>query len=74
MGDAPDYEPPVQIPFRKLNSDTLDRVVAEFVTRDGTEMTDADRKIEQVKKLIERGELIIMYDPNEQSVNILPRK
>ncbi len=72
MGDAPDYEPPVQVPYKQLQPQTLRAVIEEFVTRDGTELSDADRKVEQVKQRLDQGELIIMYDPNEQSVNILP--
>ena len=40
----------VPIPIEELSEEALRAVVAEFVTRDGTELTDESRKAEQVKQ------------------------
>ncbi|MGK0302557.1 MAG: hypothetical protein ACI89X_003442, partial [Planctomycetota bacterium] len=50
---------------------TLRSVIEEYVTRDGTEMTDSAVKIESVLRLLEKGEVEVWFDPETQSCNIL---
>jgi hypothetical protein len=49
----------------------LAAVIEEFVTRDGTEMTDARRKIGQVTELLRRGEVEVWFDQVTKTCNIL---
>ena len=62
----------VIIPHQELSPAALRGVIEEFVTRDGTELTDAGRKIEQVRRQLERGRLVVTYDPRSRTCNILP--
>jgi len=62
----------VIIPHDKLSPAALRAVIEEYVTRDGTELTDADVKIEQVRRQLERGRLVITYAPQTRTCNIVP--
>lgn len=65
---------PIRIPHQQLSTDTLDGLIEEFVTRNGTDLTDAPRSIEQVRKLLEQGKAVITFDEDEESCNILLRE
>jgi len=60
------------IPHSKLSQEALRGVIEEYVTRAGTELTDADVKIEQVRRLLESGKLAITYDRETGTCNIVP--
>lgn len=60
------------IPYQKLSPDALRGVIEELVTRDGTELTDADAKIGQVMAQLEHGRLVITYDLATMTCNIVP--
>ena len=61
----------VPIPLDQLSSEALRAVVTEFVTRDGTELTDAARKSEQVIALLESGRAELWFYPTTRTCNIL---
>lgn len=65
---------PIRIPHQQLSSDTLDGLIEEFVTRNGTDLADAPRSIAQVRKLLERGKAVITFDEDTESCNILLRE
>ncbi len=50
---------------------TLHSVIEEFVTRDGTEMTDSAVKIESVLRQLRSGEVEVWFDSETQTCNIL---
>ena len=60
------------VPHRQLSRDALDGVIEEFVTRDGTETTDAGTKAATVRRALESGELVVVYDLEAQTCNIVP--
>lgn len=64
--------PPIRIDRTQLASATLRKVIEEFVTRDGTELTDSDTKVTQVEALLDRGEVELWFDHESQTCNILP--
>lgn len=64
--------PPIKIDHRELTPDTLTGVIEEFVTRDGTELSDADQKVRQVHELLRRGEVELWFDEETRTCNILP--
>ena len=68
---GPDDESGIRIPFEQLPPATLVAVIEEFVTRDGTEMTDARRKTDQVTELLRRGEVEVWFDQVTKTCNIL---
>lgn len=65
---------PIRIPHQQLSPDTLDGLIEEFVTRNGADLSEAPRSIEQVRKLLEQGKAIITFDEDEESCNILLRE
>lgn len=60
------------VPHEKLSHDALDSVIEEYVTRDGTELSEASAKIDQVRDGLRRGILVLVYDPETESCNVLP--
>ncbi len=66
-----DPERGIPIPLGELSAEALRGVIEEFVTRDGTELSDTEAKIEQVHRLLRRGEAQLWYDPKTRSCNIL---
>lgn len=61
----------MQIPFDALSKDALAGVIEEYVTRDGTELTEATDKIAAVRDALRRRELVIVFDAESESCNIL---
>ena len=59
------------VPHRGLSDDALNAVIEEFVTRDGTEASDAPDKSVAVRRALDAGELVLVYDPDADSCNIL---
>lgn len=60
------------VPHRELSEAALAGVVEEYVTRDGTELTDAASKTKEVLLRLDRGELVLVYDVETGSCNIVP--
>lgn len=65
---------PLRIPHQQLSADTLNGLIEEFVTRNGTDLSDAPRSIEQVHKLLAQGKAVITFDEDTESCNILLRE
>lgn len=64
---------PLRIPHQQLTDETLNGLIEEFVTRSGTDLSDALGSIEQVRKLLDQGKAVITFDEDEESCNILLR-
>ena len=64
---------PLRIPHQELSPETLDALIEEFVTRDGTDLTDAPRSVDQVRRLLDAGHAVIAFDEETESCNILLR-
>ena len=66
----------IDVPYTTLSDETLERLIAEFVTRDGTDYGDTERpladKIADVRRQLARGEAKIVYDPESETANIVP--
>lgn len=69
--DPPGRGDGVPIPLDQLSPEALCAVVTELVTRDGTELTDAARKSEQVIALLESGRAELWFNPTTRTCNIL---
>lgn len=69
--EAACYHSRVLIPHDQLEPETLRSVIAEFATRDGTELTDADVKVDQVMRGLRSGRLVITWDEESASCNIV---
>ena len=77
----PKSEPPVpddswvEVPPSALSPEALIGVVDEFVTREGTDYGEREytllEKRAQLMRLLERGEVILVYDPKSGSTTLL---
>ena len=61
----------MRIPHTDLPIATLQSVVLEFVTRDGTDYTSVDRRVEEVRRLLDNGQAELHFDDQTASCNIL---
>jgi len=66
---------PIAIPWDQLAPDTLQAIVEEFVTRDGTDYgadeVPLERKVMQVINGIKQKNFVIVYDQEMDSVQII---
>ena len=61
----------MRIPHTKLSPATLRAVVQEFVTRDGTEHSPVNRRIENVLRQLEAGRVELHFDDKSETCNIV---
>ena len=65
----------IPIPYTALSEDALARLIEEFVTRSGTdygaEEATLARRIADVRRQLERGEAVIVFDPDTETANIV---
>lgn len=65
------------IPYEQLSSDALQGLIEEFITRDGTdygvEEISLNNKVEQVKQLLKRREVVVAFDFTTESASLLTR-
>ena len=59
------------IPPGSLKPDTLRALIEEYVTRDGTELSDADAKVEQVLRALRTGRAEVHYDEDTGTTTIV---
>ena len=69
---APPYPREMILPHRDLSAAALSGVIEEYVTRDGTNLEEATEKAAAVRAALDAGELVIVYDAEAESCNILP--
>lgn len=66
---------PLIIPVEQLNQATLNNLVEEFVSRDGTDYgnreVSVNTRVQQVKSQLERGQALIVFDPDLESCTIM---
>ena len=55
-----------------LSPAALRAVVQEFVTRDGTDHTSIERRIENVMRQLGAGRVELHFDPKTETCNIVP--
>jgi len=64
------------IPFKDLNTETLNSIIKEFVLREGTEYgaedISIDEKVEQVIQQLTVGTAVLVYSELHETVNIIP--
>ena len=68
----------MEIPFKALDENTLQNLVQEFVSREGTDyglhIYDLQDKVSDVMWQLEKGTVFIEYDAQSSSCNIVKRK
>lgn len=66
------------IPFEQLNPETLNALVEEFVSRDGTDYGEFEaslaEKVSQVSRMLRSGEVVILFSESTGQCNIVPKE
>lgn len=66
------------IPHRQLSPEALRGLVEEYITRDGTDYGMQEfsllQKVQQVEQLLDRGEVVVVFDITTESVSLLNRQ
>jgi uncharacterized protein YheU (UPF0270 family) len=70
--------PFVVVPFDQLSPEALEGVLEAYVGREGTDYGHSapptlSEKVDQVRRQLKEGAAVIVFDPNTQSCNILPK-
>ena len=67
----------VEVPYDSLQPATLRAVVEEFITRAATDYGATERTLEEkvadVMRQLHRREAAVVFDPDTNTVNIVPR-
>jgi len=68
----------MQIPHTALSPEALQNLLEEFVTREGTDYGfhaySLDDKVKQVRRQIETGKAVILFDPHSSTCHIEVRE
>ena len=69
------HEQGVDVPYERLDPETLRNVIEEFVTRDGADWGDAggtlEEKVGQVMQQLRSRKIKIVFDLNSETANIV---
>ena len=65
------------IPWQDLAPETLDHLIESFVLREGTDSGEQERSLEQkvndVKRQLKSGDVVLVWSELHETVNIMPR-
>lgn len=65
----------VVVPHASLSVDALANLIDDFISRDGTDYGErehsADEKRASVQKQLSKGTVLIVFDPESESVNLV---
>jgi uncharacterized protein YheU (UPF0270 family) len=71
-------QPPVEIDASALSTEALQGILEAFVLREGTDYgvneLSLEKKVENLKKKWDRKDVILVFDPNTESVTFLTKK
>jgi uncharacterized protein len=66
------------IPVSQLQEETLNNILEEFITREGTDYGDYEislpQKVDRLKRQIVQGDIVIVFDSVLESVNLMTKK
>jgi len=64
----------MDIPFKELETETLTAIIEEFISREGTDYGQQEysleKKVQQVMNQLQRGEIVVTFDPESQSCDL----
>lgn len=71
-------ENPVEVPYQQLSEDALQSLLEDVATRDGTDYGEQEvpleTKVAQLKRQIQQGHAVIVFDPETESCNVISRE
>lgn len=67
----------VAVPAQRLQEDVLQALLEEYATRDGTDYGEQERtlddKVGRLRRLLQAGELQLLYDLESEHWDLVPR-
>ena len=64
----------MNIPYQELEAETLRAIIEEFISREGTDYGaheySLEQKVQQVKNQLERGDIVLNFDPETESCDL----
>ncbi len=64
------------VPWQELEPETLDNLIQEFVSRDGTDYGEQEYsladKVSQVRRALAKGEAVLIFSEHTGLCNIVP--
>lgn len=67
----------MDIPYERLTAEVLDSLIEHFVLREGTDYGHAEYSLEEkvaaVKRQLERGDAVIVFNEKDESCDIVVR-
>ncbi|MBT5720322.1 MAG: YheU family protein [Gammaproteobacteria bacterium] len=64
----------MNIPYQELEAETLRAIIEEFISREGTDYGaheySLEQKVQQVRNQLERGEIVLNFDPETESCDL----
>ena len=65
------------IPYDSLSSETLDTILDDIVSRDGTDYGEYDlsvaQKRQQALKVLSNGEAVLLFDTESETIKMVPK-
>lgn len=75
--ESPEQLPPMVVLPEQISADALAGVIESFIFRDGTDYgaveASCEVKVAHILKQIDRGEVLITFDPNTESVSLITK-
>jgi uncharacterized protein YheU (UPF0270 family) len=75
MNETPDPLAPVQIPMDLVSDEALVGIIDNYIQREGTDYgaheISLERKRDQIRNQLQRGQIVIAFDPGTESVTLL---
>ncbi|OTA19485.1 hypothetical protein Xbed_02340 [Xenorhabdus beddingii] len=68
----------MMIPWQQLETETLLNLIESFVLREGTDYGEQEKTLEQkvqdIKRQLERGDVLLVWSELHETVNIMPKE
>lgn len=68
----------IVVPPDRLSPEALRGVIIEFVTREGTDYghheTPLETKIAQVRRQLDEGEIVVLFDTKTETINLVQKR
>jgi len=69
--------PPVEIPPASLEPELLTEIIRSFIEREGTDYgaveATLEKKVADIRRQLDRGEIKLLFDPNSESVTFVTK-
>lgn len=68
----------IEVPAARLAEETLQALLEEYASRDGTDYgereLDLEEKVANLRRQLDAGELLILYDAGSEQWDLAPRE